>query len=95
MFIDSALGVALKDAKIVFLGADALLKNGIINKIGSGIIARIAKDEKILVCSHLGTKKSVIKYGPANEIKINEIPSVIIVLGKLNFKEEEALELWK
>ena len=49
MFIDSALGVALKDADIVFLGADALLKNGIINKIGSGLISKIAKQEKIPV----------------------------------------------
>src|SRR3989339_768649 len=49
MFIDSASGVALKDTKIIFLGADALLKNGIINKIGSGVISRIAKQEKIPV----------------------------------------------
>ncbi len=49
MFIDSALGVALKDADIIFLGADALLKNGIINKIGSGLISKIAKQEKIPV----------------------------------------------
>jgi len=49
MFIDSALGVALKDSKIIFLGADALLKNGIINKIGSGVISKIAKQEKIPV----------------------------------------------
>lgn len=49
MFIDSALGVALKDADIIFLGADALLKNGIINKIGSGVISKIAKQEKIPV----------------------------------------------
>ena len=55
MFIDSALGVALskeqgtKKATKVFLGADALLKNGIINKVGSETIARIAKQEKIPV----------------------------------------------
>ena len=49
MFIDSALGVALKDADIIFLGADALLKNGIINKIGSGVISKTAKQEKIPV----------------------------------------------
>lgn len=52
MFIDSALGVALskeqgKKPNKVFLGADALLKEGIINKIGSEVIARIAKQEKI------------------------------------------------
>ena len=55
MFVDSALGVALskeqgtKKADKVFLGADALLKSGIINKIGSEVIARIAKQEKIPV----------------------------------------------
>ncbi len=49
MFIDSALGIALKDVEIIFLGADALLKNGIINKIGSGVISKIAKQEKIPV----------------------------------------------
>ncbi len=36
-----------KDTNIIFLGADALLKNGIINKIGSGLISKIAKFEKI------------------------------------------------
>ncbi len=55
MFVDSALGVALskeqgtKKADKVFLGADALLKNGVVNKIGSEVIAKIAKSEKIPV----------------------------------------------
>ena len=55
MFVDSALGVALgkeqgtKKADKVFLGADALLKKGIINKIGSKVIAQIAKLNKIPV----------------------------------------------
>ncbi len=55
MFVDSALGVALskeqgtKKADIVFLGADALLKGGIINKIGSEVICQIAKNQKIPV----------------------------------------------
>lgn len=54
-FIDSALGVALskeqgtKKATRVFLGSDALTKEGIINKTGSKTIARIAKQEKIPV----------------------------------------------
>lgn len=52
MFVDSALGVALsreqgtKKVTKVFLGADALLDNGIINKIGSEVIAQIAKNQK-------------------------------------------------
>jgi len=55
-FTDSALGVALskeqgtKKADKVFLGADAILKNGdIINKIGSETIAIVAKQNKIPV----------------------------------------------
>ncbi|MFH1325741.1 MAG: hypothetical protein ABIH49_03170 [archaeon] len=53
MFVDSALGIALskkqgtKKVKKIFLGADALLKKGIINKVGSNVIAQIAKNEKI------------------------------------------------
>ncbi len=55
MFVDSAVGVALsheqKTKKVdkIFLGADALLKDGIINKIGSEVIAQIAKNQKIPV----------------------------------------------
>lgn len=51
MFVDSALDVAIgrenkKDdiySTKIFLGSDALLKKGIVNKIGSGVIAKIAK----------------------------------------------------
>ena len=54
-FIDAAVRVALIKSKTavgvdrVFLGADALLNNGIVNKIGSGIIAEIAYNNKIPV----------------------------------------------
>ena len=53
MFIDSAMDVALsrkqktRKATKVFLGADALLKKGVINKIGSGAISKLAKINKI------------------------------------------------
>ncbi len=56
MFVDSALGIALdkkqgtKKVSKVFLGSDAILKNGdVVNKIGSGIISEIAKNKKIPV----------------------------------------------
>jgi len=55
MFVDSAVGVALsreqgtKKANLVLLGADAILKKGIINKIGSETIAILAKKNKIPV----------------------------------------------
>jgi len=54
-FVDAAARVALtksqetEDVDLVFFGADAMLKNGAINKIGSGMFAQIAYDNKIPV----------------------------------------------
>ena len=55
MFVDAAASIALtksqktKKANLVLLGADAILKKGVINKVGSGMISQIAKAEKIPV----------------------------------------------
>jgi ribose 1,5-bisphosphate isomerase len=55
LLIDSALDDALsgkqgmKKPNIILIGADALLNNGVINKIGSELIAKIAKQNKIPV----------------------------------------------
>ncbi len=59
LFIDSAAEVAItkeqdkeektKPADIVLFGADAILKKGAINKVGSGMIAKIANLNKIPV----------------------------------------------
>lgn len=49
MFVDSAMDIALSDkqgtkkATKIFLGADALLAKGVINKVGSGVIAKLSK----------------------------------------------------
>ena len=54
-FVDAAARVALtksqktRDVDLVFFGADAILKDGAINKIGSGMFAEIAYDNKIPV----------------------------------------------
>lgn len=40
-FVDSAMHEAIKQSDIILLGADAILKNGAINKIGSATIAEI------------------------------------------------------
>ena len=76
MFVDSAVNVALsgkKKADMVFIGADALLRRGIINKIGSGLLAKIARQEKvpfyIIADSWKFTKANVpIEQRPLNEI---------------------------
>jgi len=79
MFVDSALGIALskeqgtKRANKVFLGADALLKNGVINKIGSEVIARIAKQEKIPVYVIADSWKYTTKKIKLENRKLNEV----------------------
>ncbi len=79
MFVDSALGVALgkeagtKKADKVFLGADAILKNGVINKIGSEVISRIARQERIPVYVIADSWKYATKRVPIEQRKLNEI----------------------
>ena len=79
MFVDSAMAVALtgkqgvKRAKKVFLGADALLKEGIINKIGSRAIAELAKEEKIPVYIIADFVKFTKKKLPLEKRKENEV----------------------
>lgn len=81
MFIDSALNVAIekenRNDKIysnkVFIGADALLKNGIINKIGSNLIAKIAKMEKVPVYIVADSWKFSSKNVPIEQRKLNEV----------------------
>ncbi len=54
-FVDAAAGIALKREQgsrktdYVFLGADAILKDGVINKVGSGMFSEIAFDNNIPV----------------------------------------------
>jgi translation initiation factor 2B subunit (eIF-2B alpha/beta/delta family) len=79
MFVDSALGVALskeqgtKKVDKVFLGADALLKNGIINKIGSEVICQIAKNEKIPVYIIADSWKFTKSKTPIEQRELNEV----------------------
>jgi ribose 1,5-bisphosphate isomerase len=45
-FVDSAILEAVKQVDIILLGADAIMKDGIINKVGSATIAELAADHK-------------------------------------------------
>lgn len=79
MFVDSALNVALskeqgtKKVGKIFLGADALMKEGVINKIGSELIARIAQEEKIPVYIIADSWKFTKKKIPIEQRKLNEV----------------------
>lgn len=78
-FIDSAVGVALaqeggtKKVTKIFLGSDALVKDGIINKIGSEVIARLAKEEKIPLYIVADSWKFSKKKIPIENRKLNEV----------------------
>jgi len=79
MFVDSAVGVVLsgeqgnKKPDKIFLGADAILKKGVINKIGSETIAKLAKQEKIPVYIVADSWKKTNKKIPIEQRKLNEI----------------------
>jgi len=73
------VGVAL-DQKVtnkkvtkIFLGSDALVKEGIINKIGSEVIARLAKEEKIPLYIVADSWKFSKKRIPIENRKLNEV----------------------
>jgi translation initiation factor 2B subunit (eIF-2B alpha/beta/delta family) len=81
MFVDSAAAIAIeksnrKDeihADKIFLGADALLTNGIINKIGSGMIAELANKHKIPVYIIADSWKYSKRKVPIENRSLNEI----------------------
>lgn len=79
MFIDSALGIALekqqgtKKVDKIFLGSDALLKTGIINKVGSKLIAQIARINKIPVYIIADSWKFTKTKVPIEQRGLNEV----------------------
>jgi len=81
MFVDSAFAFALekenkKDqiyAKKVFIGADAITKKGVINKIGSKVIAMIAKKNKIPFYVIADSWKFTNSKVPIENRELNEI----------------------
>ncbi|MEK6891243.1 MAG: hypothetical protein AABX03_03835 [Nanoarchaeota archaeon] len=86
-FVDSSISIALEGKQgnhktdFVFLGADAILKNGdVINKVGSNLISEIAKLNKIPVYiiadSWKFTKKNIsLEQRDYKEVWHEKIPS--------------------
>jgi len=79
MFIDSAMNVALskelgtKKVSKVFIGADALIKQGVINKIGSETLAILAKKHKIPFYVVADSWKFSNHKIPIENRKLNEV----------------------
>lgn len=82
-FVDSAIRIALtkeqdreektKKVNLVLLGADALLEKGIINKVGSGMIAEIARENNIPVFIVADSWKFSHKTVPLEQRDFKEI----------------------
>ena len=79
MFVDSAVGVALskeqgtKKVNLILLGADAITPKGVVNKIGSEVIAQIAKNQKIPIYIVADSWKFTRAKVPLENRKLNEI----------------------
>ncbi len=56
-------------------------------------------ESKIVACCQLGSENQRIKYGPMKELakdaSLSNTPAVIIIPGRLHFKEEEALRMYE
>jgi len=64
-YVDSAARIALKGAHLVLLGADAITVDGVYNKVGSEMIAVLAKHFKIplYVCAHSWKYDNQAEFG--------------------------------
>lgn len=56
----------------------------------------INENKKVIVCCQLGSENQVIRYDKIGNLMgdlVKEVPAIIIIPGKLHFKEEEFLSL--
>jgi translation initiation factor 2B subunit (eIF-2B alpha/beta/delta family) len=72
-FVDSAMNEAIEKSDIVLLGADAILRKSIINKIGSEAIAILAKANKKPVYIIADSWKFSPKNVPIEERDFHEV----------------------
>ncbi len=102
-FIDSAAMIALtkkqgtKKVTRVFLGADAILNTGVINKVGSGMISKIAQENNIPVYIlsnswKFSSKKVKLEKRNFREIFSRKMPSVKIINPAFEFIPRESIK---
>jgi len=80
------LRVKEKNLMSIKEGLNYLIRNG------------LSKTNLCVGCAGLGSKKPEIKFGKVKDLlkfKFKKLPQCLIVPGKLQFYEEEALEFWK
>jgi len=71
---DNAVGHMMRQVNMVVIGSDAIRKNGVVNKVGTSLVALAAKENKkpfYVVASTIKfdrRKKFIIEERPANEV---------------------------
>ena len=85
---------------LVLLDLDPENEKFLTIKEGLGYFKRQGLDEDTLVvgCARIGSDDQIIRFGELRkirEIDFGKPPFCIVIPGKLQFYEEEALESWK
>ncbi len=64
---------------------------------GLNYLLRLGLPKKTLVvgCAALGSEGQEIRTGKADQLAVKGFPQCFVLPGELNFKEEEALGIWK
>tara|TARA_Y100000310_G_C20663835_1_gene806342 strand:+ start:1265 stop:2185 length:921 start_codon:yes stop_codon:yes gene_type:complete len=77
-YVDSAMRLAIKDADLVLLGADAITSEKAINKIGSEIVAELAKkyDIPVYVCCNSWKFDYKTIFGFGEELEVREAKEI-------------------
>ena len=71
--IDSAMLDEIKKSNLIMLGADAVTKKGVLNKIGSGLIAKLSSDYKKPLYIVTDSWKFSLKKIPIEKRPISEV----------------------
>jgi diphthine synthase len=90
----------IKENKRIGLHTLVLLDIGMTASCGLKILNdRGLSDINVVACCKLGTPEKIIKYGKISgllkEENLDQSPSCLVIIGDMNFKEEEALKLWE
>jgi translation initiation factor 2B subunit (eIF-2B alpha/beta/delta family) len=95
IFPDLAAENALKSCDIFLFGADAFLKDGVVNKIGTSLLCDVAKEHKIPVyscgVSLKFTKNVKIEQRPGREVWDERNKNIQIVNPAFDFTKRELL----
>ncbi|MDI6721772.1 MAG: hypothetical protein QMD85_05240, partial [Candidatus Aenigmarchaeota archaeon] len=100
-FDPESLYKAIEENKSSGLHTLVLLDIGMTAKEGAELMIRhksVEKNSMVIACFMLGDENQKILYGTADNLiirDVKDIPCCIIVPGRINFKEQEFLELWK